>query len=105
MIVTLSIPIEQARVIESIEEGHFGDAKAIEVKPSKLTETVSAFANASGGEIFVGLDEHEVNGVKTHSWRGFIDAEAANAHIQTIESMKPLGGHFSATFLRSPARP
>ena len=48
---------EQVASVLSIEEGHLHDLKAIEIKPSKLTETVSAFANASGGEIYVGIDE------------------------------------------------
>lgn len=31
--------------------------------------------------------------------------EAANAHIQVLEAMKPLGGHFHATFLESALTP
>lgn len=36
------------------EEGHFGDIKAIEIQPSKMSESVSAFANMEGGELWLG---------------------------------------------------
>ena len=38
----------QAEKIINFEEGQFGDVKAIEKKPSSLTEDISAFANADG---------------------------------------------------------
>lgn len=54
-------PIDQRQrdVILSLEEGHFHDLKAIEIRPSKLSESVSAFANAGGGEIYVGVREEK----------------------------------------------
>ena len=91
---------DQARIIIEIEESHFTDVKAIEIAPSKLTETISAFANASGGEVFLGIDESVMNSQKLRSWRGFANVESANAHIQVLEAMKPLGGHYNASFLK-----
>ena len=41
----------QRNQILQIKEGHFSDIKAIDIKPSKLTRTLSAFANADGGEL------------------------------------------------------
>ena len=40
-----------------LEEGHFAELKAIEVSTKKLGVTVSAFANAAGGDVFVGIGE------------------------------------------------
>ena len=75
---------EQADRIISAEEGQYGDVKAIEKKPSSLTEDIAAFANADGGDLYIGIDEFEVNGVKTRSWRGFANPEAANGHAQAF---------------------
>ena len=36
-------------------EGHFLDFKRKAVQPSKLSQTISAFANAEGGELYVCL--------------------------------------------------
>ncbi len=54
-----------------------------------MSRTASAFANADGGEFFVGIDE--TGPAKTRSWRGFRDPEAANAHVQVLEACFPLG--------------
>lgn len=86
-----------------MEESHFLDFKAIEVSPRSITKTVSAFANASGGEIYVGIDDKMGANGEEKEWRGFQNQEAANALVQTIHEMSPLGNHFDATFLSSEA--
>jgi hypothetical protein len=42
---------EARNSILQLEEDHFHDVKAKEIKPAKLSESVSAFANAAGGEM------------------------------------------------------
>jgi ATP-dependent DNA helicase RecG len=90
MIDVYKITPEHAELAINVMEGQLADVKAIEIKPAKLTKFVSAFANAGGGEIYVGIDEKEVDGSKVRAWRGFDDVEAANAHIQALELMRPL---------------
>jgi ATP-dependent DNA helicase RecG len=85
----------------SLDEDHFCDLKGIEVAPAKLTRTIAAFANASGGEIYVGIAEEEFFALKTRLWSGFKDPEAANGHIQVLAGMFPLGSEYSCEFLRS----
>ena len=75
----------------ALEEGHFADLKDIEVSTKKLGRAVSAFANATGGELYVGIGESEFMGTKIRTWRGFQDQEAANGHIQSLEALFPLG--------------
>lgn len=96
----MGITTGQASAILDLEKSHFHDLKAKEIAPAKLTQSASAFANSAGGELYVGIDETSVSGTpKKRTWRGFVDIEAANAHLQVLEAMKPLGGHFTATFL------
>ena len=93
------IDAKQAARVIATEEGHFSDVKAIEVAPSKLTKTISAFANADGNEIFIGIGEQGEE--KTRYWKGFTDQEAANGHLSIFELLFPLGTDFSYQFLRS----
>jgi len=94
-----SISRPQADQIANFEEGQFGDVKAIEKKPASLTEDISAFANSDGGDLYVGIDELQVNGIKIRSWRGFSNPEAANGFAQTFDRYFPIG-EFQYEFLR-----
>lgn len=99
----MPIPVDeitdkQLQEVLSYTESHFLDLKAKEIKPSKLTKAISAFANADGGEIYIGISE-KVTLPFPHKWEGFADAEDANAHIQVFESLFPLGEDYSYSFL------
>jgi len=85
--------------ILSIIESHFLDAKSKMIKPGKLTKTISAFANADGGEIYIGISEIESVGISKMVWEGFADIEDANGHLQVFEELFPLGQYFNYTFL------
>ncbi|HEY9802433.1 MAG TPA: ATP-binding protein [Leptolyngbyaceae cyanobacterium] len=85
--------------ILSFEESHFLDLKSIDIKPAKLSRSISAFANASGGELYIGIDEVETEGIKKRIWRGFTDQEAANGHLQLFDELFPLGQYYNYTFL------
>src|SRR3990172_5567634 len=52
-----AITNDQRDRILVLEEGHFADLKGLGIKPAKLTQTASAFANASGGGLDIGIDE------------------------------------------------
>lgn len=84
---TVTIPLEDVEKLLSRDEGHFLDYKGKEITPARLTRTVSAFGNADGGEILLGISEDR--GAK--NWIGFGDLEQANAHIQLINQILPLG--------------
>ncbi len=91
-------PTETAKVL-GLVEGHFADLKAIEISPTKLTKSLSAFANAEGGELFVGIDEDKT--IHIRQWRGFGTHEDANGHIQIFEKFFPLGTDYQYSFLTS----
>jgi ATP-dependent DNA helicase RecG len=102
------LPIEHYEIsdtqvgpILSYVEGHFLDLKAKEIKPSKLTKAISAFANADGGELYIGIAESGQIDIP-HTWEGFADPEDANAHLQVFENLFPLSGDYRYNFLSNP---
>lgn len=100
MVTTSEISPAQRDIVLALPEGHFHDLKSKDVAPAKLTRTISAFANASGGEVYVGIDETAgPAGAKIRKWRGFADPEEANGHLQAFEHVFPLGTYYTATFL------
>lgn len=94
----IKIDEEKIKELYKIEENYFNDFKSKDIKPSKLSNTVSAFANASGGDIYLGIREE--NKTKVKHWEGFEHIEDANAHIQTLVSMAPLDNFLEFTFLQ-----
>lgn len=93
MINTVKLSENEIKKLLAMDEGHFSDLKAIEIAPGKLTKAIAAFANAEGGELFIGIDD------SPRKWRGFGNMEAANAHIQVFDGLFPLGSDFQYEFL------
>lgn len=102
-ITTTPLTAPEVAKLLSLPEGHFVDLKAIEVAPAKLTRSLCAFANAEGGELFVGIDEHKRSNGR--SWRGFTRVEDANGFFQAFEQFFPLGDECSYGFLQSSTGP
>jgi ATP-dependent DNA helicase RecG len=92
---------KQLQEVLSYTESHFLDVKAKEIKPSKLTKAISAFANADGGELYIGISD-KVTLPFPQKWSGFADPEDANAHVQVFENLFPLGEDYSYCFLSHP---
>lgn len=84
----------------SIEENHFNDFKAKDITGKKLSKSISAFANASGGDIYVGIREE--NDTKIKHWEGFPNIEDANAIIQVVESIPIIENYYELEFLKHP---
>jgi ATP-dependent DNA helicase RecG len=104
-IASAAITPDQMKQILNLEEGHFADLKRIEVTPAKLSRSIAAFANADGGDLFIGVDETVSAGAKVRMWRGFASEEDANGHVQAFEALFPLGQDFSYEFLRMDGLP
>jgi ATP-dependent DNA helicase RecG len=103
MIQTIKITDEQKEKILLLSENHFNDLKSKDISPASLTKTISAFSNSVGGDLYIGIDEKEENGAKIRAWRGFVDEEEANGHIQIFEKLFPIGDFYSYTFLSHPS--
>jgi ATP-dependent DNA helicase RecG len=95
-----SISGTEVKRVLRLAEGHFCDLKSLDILPAKLTQSISAFANADGGELYVGIDENKSTGIRT--WRGFGQPEDANAHIAVFERLFPLSSQYAYDFLASP---
>lgn len=64
----LSLPLkERAKAILGIPEDQWFERKSIRTKPRQLAEPLSAFANAEGGTIVVGVWNGRVEGIRHHS--------------------------------------
>jgi len=96
---THQISEAQKNQILYLEETHFCDLKSLDIAPGKLSRSIAAFANADGGELYIGIDEDRLS--RTRHWRGFESVEAANGHLQPFEQLFPLGGDFEYTFLQA----
>lgn len=92
-----NITQEQVDKILLIEESHFADFKSKRISSSKLSNTISAFANAVGGEVYIGIEEIENKTKKM--WDGFASIEDANGFIQVFDRLFPIGDNFNYTFL------
>ncbi len=95
MIQKVTITDEDVSKILNLEEGHFVDLKSKDIAPAKLTRTISAFSNAEGGEIYIGIEN------ETRLWKGFANQEEANGHIQAFEQIFPLEDYYNCTFLEN----
>ena len=89
----------EASKILGLAEGHFCDLKAKDIKPNRLTKSISAFSNSEGGELYIGIDENKTIGAR--SWRGFDSVEAANGFLQIFEELFPLGNDYSYDFMHN----
>lgn len=83
----------QQWVLSGYAEGHLFDRKSIDISPASLTKTISAFANADGGELLVGIEDDG-------TWKGAADVEAFNGHLQAFEPLFPYGTEFDYQFFQ-----
>ncbi|MCK5136808.1 MAG: putative DNA binding domain-containing protein [Bacteroidales bacterium] len=65
---------EESKLL-SLEEDHFNDMKSKRIAPNKLQETFVAFANADGGDLWIGIEDISNSGERID---GFDTKEDAN---------------------------
>lgn len=93
-------PDEVTRLLE-LDEDHFNDVKSKRIAPGKLQETFVAFANADGGDIYVGIEDKKSEGDRL---QGFQAPEEANSIISTLlEETKPSVENTLVEFLQTEA--
>ena len=98
---TKKISTNEKEILLQQREGHFFDFKGKEIKPSRLSKALSAFANASGGELAIGIEEVEGLSGTEKLWDGFDDEEAANGILQVVHDLDSVGRSFSCQFFEA----
>lgn len=93
---TRSISAAEADILLSTPESHFFDVKSKRIQPAKASRTFSAFANADGGEIYIGIEDAGTAGDR---WVGFPNQEEANSLIAVLNDLYPEGEVFSYQFI------
>lgn len=94
------LTMEEVDQLYQIEENHFYDFKAKEITGKKIGKIISAFANASGGEVLIGIREERDTKIK--HWEGFKDIEEANGFLQYIDTIPSVEDYYFAEFLQHP---
>lgn len=81
MIDTRAIDNLELKGILERDEDHFFDVKGKDVQPAKLQDTFVAFANADGGDIYIGIEDKKFIGDRV---RPFQSKEEANAILTVL---------------------
>jgi len=78
-----------AIALSSQPEGHFYDRKASQIKGAKLQKIVCAFANADGGDVYVGIADDKDEADPEKRWIGAPSMEEYNQLIQSTLEIRP----------------
>ena len=78
-----------ALTLATRQEDHFFDRKAAAIKGAKLQKIAVAFANADGGEVFVGIVDEKDEADPAKRWHGAANIEDYNQHIQALTDVQP----------------
>lgn len=97
----IDISAQEIKALLNTTEDHFNDFKSKQIAPNKLQETFVAFANADGGNIYIGIED-AASGRERIS--GFNEPEEANAIISTLlEKTNPAVENVEVEYLRTPS--
>lgn len=96
---TKEISKADALAIASKPEDHFFDRKAAEISGAKLQKVAVAFANADGGEIYIGVADDKDEQDESKRWKGARNIESYNQLIQALTEVQP-ALPMDLTFLR-----
>lgn len=96
----LTIPEADALHLASKDEDHFYDRKAAAISGAKLQKVAVAFANADGGDIYIGIADDSDQPDPTKRWQGARLIEDYNQLIQALTEIQP-SVPMEISFLRS----
>lgn len=96
MIEERSINNEEVKKLLCTQEDHFCDLKSKEIQPAKLQETFVAFANADGGDIYIGIEDQKYKGERVNPFHTKEDANAILSVLleQTSPAVENVGVEF-----------
>ncbi|NEG80104.1 RNA-binding domain-containing protein [Pantoea agglomerans] len=95
----IDLSAKEVEVLLNTAEDHFNDFKSKQIAPNKLQETFVAFANADGGNIYIGIEDAASDRERLS---GFNEPEEANAIIATLlESTNPAVENVEIVYLKT----
>jgi ATP-dependent DNA helicase RecG len=97
---TKNITIVDSLLLATKQEDHFFDRKAAAITGAKLQKIAVAFANADGGEVYVGIADDKDEPDPEKRWNGAPNIEDYNQHIQALTEVQP-ALPMDLTFLRA----
>jgi len=97
---TKTISATDALLLATKQEDHFFDRKAAAIRGANLQKVAVAFANADGGEIYIGITDEKDEADPTKRWAGAPNIEDYNQHIQSLTDVQP-ALPMELTFLRA----
>jgi len=86
---TKIVSVADALSLAIRQEDHFFDKKAAAVKGAKLQKVAVAFANADGGEAYVGITDEKDEPDPSKRWNGASNIEDYNQKIQALVEVQP----------------
>lgn len=86
---TKTISAADAMLLSTKQEDHFFDRKAAAIKGARLQKIAVAFANADGGEVYVGIADEKDEPDPAKRWAGSPNIEDYNQHIQALVEVQP----------------
>ncbi|HAV1576363.1 putative DNA binding domain-containing protein [Enterobacter ludwigii] len=96
----IDLSAKEVEVLLNTVEDHFNDFKSKQIAPNKLQETFVAFANADGGNIYIGVEDSASDRERLS---GFNEPEEANAIIATLlENTNPAVENVEIEYLKTP---
>ncbi|MBL0352217.1 MAG: putative DNA binding domain-containing protein [Dechloromonas sp.] len=100
---TKTITNADALLLSTKQEDHFFDRKAAAIKGAKLQKIAVAFANADGGEAYIGIADEKDEPDPAKRWAGTPNIEDYNQHIQALTEVQP-ALPMDLTFLKAEGR-
>ncbi len=97
---TKTISLADAFALSTRQEDHFFDRKAAAIRGAKLQKVAVAFANADGGEAYVGITDEADEPNPNLRWSSTPNIEDYNQHIQALTEVQP-ALPMELTFLRA----
>lgn len=95
---TFDVDKNEVQKILDRQEGHYFDCKSKRIQPAKLQNTFVAFANADGGDLYVGIEDHK----ERSRLVGFVNPEEANQLLNVLlTETNPAVEGVSAEFLNT----
>lgn len=83
------------------QENHFFDRKSKAVDGKGIQKAITAFANADGGDVIIGVKDEKDEPDSKKRWDGFIKLEDCNYIFQNIQEITPSVSH-SVCYLKHP---